>query len=59
VAAWQFYAFVPFLIFSSLATQRFIETPLRMWIDQKGKRLSAWRWADDFPFKTARRVSSP
>ncbi len=58
VAAWQFYAFVPFLIFASLATQRFIEAPLRMWIDQKGKQLSAWCWADGFPFKTAGRVSS-
>jgi peptidoglycan/LPS O-acetylase OafA/YrhL len=32
VAAWQFVAFVPILIFISLMTERFVETPGRRWL---------------------------
>jgi peptidoglycan/LPS O-acetylase OafA/YrhL len=32
VATWQFAVFVPFLVFVSLAVERFIETPVRGWL---------------------------
>jgi peptidoglycan/LPS O-acetylase OafA/YrhL len=36
VAAWQVFAFLPALILVSLATQRFLEIPLRAWLRKRG-----------------------
>jgi len=38
VALWQFAAFVPLLLLTSLAVQRHIETPLRSWLGDWQKR---------------------
>jgi peptidoglycan/LPS O-acetylase OafA/YrhL len=34
-AKWQFFAFVPFVILVSLAVQRFIEEPVRSWLNKE------------------------
>jgi peptidoglycan/LPS O-acetylase OafA/YrhL len=59
IAAWQFYAFVPFLTLSSLAIQKFVETPVRIWIQEKSKGLFTPRSAHDLAFNSARRAPSP
>jgi peptidoglycan/LPS O-acetylase OafA/YrhL len=59
LTAWQFCAFVPFLIVASLAVQNFVEIPLRGWIKEKSTRLSAPRAGHDLAFKVARRMSNP
>jgi peptidoglycan/LPS O-acetylase OafA/YrhL len=47
VPLWQFLAFVPFLILTSFAVQRFVELPLRSWANGWRKRRSATRTASD------------
>ena len=58
VTTWQFCAFVPFLILSSWATQRYVESPLRIWIQAKRSRVFDQPPGDDLAFKITRRVSS-
>ena len=59
VTIWQFCAFVPFLVFSSVVVQNLVEIPLRNWMKEKSRQFVTTHSAHDLDFKIARRMSNP
>jgi peptidoglycan/LPS O-acetylase OafA/YrhL len=59
VTIWQFCAFVPFLVFSSLVVQNLVEIPLRNWMKEKSRQFVTTHSAHDLDLKIARRMSNP